>query len=90
MVETERKIPRSASTWQLLAAVRSRITDPARFCLHLVLASTPLLAISGEVFGVVSLRIASNFFLFPLLGLPLPNGQSIPPHRPALSRRGLR
>jgi hypothetical protein len=28
-----------------------------------------LLAISGEVFGIVSLRIVSNFFLFPLLGL---------------------
>ena len=69
MVETERQIPRSASIWQLLAAVRSRITSPVRFCLYLVLASTPLLAISGEVFGIVSLRIVSNFFLFPLLGL---------------------
>jgi len=69
VVETERQIPRSASIWQLLAAVRSRITSPVRFCLYLVLASTPLLAISGEVFGIVSLRIVTNFFLFPLLGL---------------------
>jgi len=68
VVETERQIPRSASIWQLLAAVRSTITSPVRFCLYLVLASTPLLAISGEVFGIVSLRIVSNFFLFPLLG----------------------
>jgi hypothetical protein len=30
--------------------------NPVRFGLYLVLASTPLLAISGEVFGVVSLR----------------------------------
>jgi hypothetical protein len=69
VVETERQIPRPASIRQLLAAVSSRISNPVRFCLYLVLASTPLLAISGEVFGVVSLRIVSNFFLFPLLGL---------------------
>jgi hypothetical protein len=54
---------------QLLATVSGRISSPDRFCLYLVLASTPLLAISGEVFGVVSLRTASNFFLFPLLAL---------------------
>jgi hypothetical protein len=43
--------------------------NPFRFGLYLVLASTPLLAISGEVFGVVSLRTVSNVFLFPLLGM---------------------
>jgi hypothetical protein len=43
--------------------------NPFRFGLYLVLASTPLLAISGEVFGVVSLRTVSNVFLFPLLGI---------------------
>jgi hypothetical protein len=69
VVETERQIPRPTSIQQLLAAVSSRISNPVRFCLYLALASTPLLAISGEVFGVVSLRIVSNFFLFPLLGL---------------------
>jgi hypothetical protein len=37
--------------------------------LYLVLAGTPLLAISGEVFGVVSLRTVSTVFLFPLLGI---------------------
>jgi hypothetical protein len=69
VVETEWQIPRPAPIRQLLTAVSSRISSPGRFCLYLVLASTPLLAISGEVFGVVSLRIVSNFFLFPLLGL---------------------
>jgi len=69
VVETERQIPRPAPIRQLLAAVSSRISSPVRFCLYLVLASTPLLAISGEVFGLVSLRTVSNFFLFPLLGL---------------------
>jgi hypothetical protein len=69
VVETERQISCRASIQQLLAAVSGRISNPVRFCLYLVLASTPLLAISGEVFGVVSLRIVSNFFLFPLLGL---------------------
>jgi hypothetical protein len=39
--------------------------NPVRFGLYLVLASTPLLAISGEVFGVVSLRAVSTLFLFP-------------------------
>lgn len=68
MVESERLIPHPASV-QLLAAVSSRISSPVRFGLYLILASTPLLAISGEVFGVVALRIVSNFFLFPLLGL---------------------
>jgi hypothetical protein len=38
---------------------------PVRFCLYLVLASPPLLAISGEVFGVVSLHAVSTLFLFP-------------------------
>jgi hypothetical protein len=50
-------------------AVRNRIPAPVRFCLYLVLASTPLLAISGEVFGVVSLRTVSSEFLFPLLAI---------------------
>jgi len=50
-------------------AVRNRIPSPARFCLYLVLASTPLLAVSGEVFGVVSLRAVSSEFLFPLLAI---------------------
>jgi hypothetical protein len=54
---------------RLLEAVQSRIPDPIRFFLYLVLASTPLLAISGEVFGVVSLRAVSTLFLFPLLGI---------------------
>jgi hypothetical protein len=43
--------------------------DPVRFGLYVVLASTPLLAISGEVFGVVSLRTVSAVFLFPVLGI---------------------
>jgi hypothetical protein len=50
-------------------AVRNRIPAPVRFCLYLVLASTPLLAISGEVFGVVSLRAVSSMFLIPLLAI---------------------
>ena len=50
-------------------AVRNRVPAPARFCLYLVLASTPLLAISGEVFGVVSLRAVSSVFLLPLLAI---------------------
>jgi hypothetical protein len=50
-------------------ATRERIANPVRFGLYLVLASTPLLAISGEVFGVVSLRTVSALFLFPLLGI---------------------
>jgi hypothetical protein len=58
-----------APVLQLLRAITSRILTPVRFCLYLVLASTPLLAISGEVFGVVSLRTISDFFLFPLLGI---------------------
>ncbi len=43
--------------------------NPVRFGLYLVLASTPLLTMSGEVFGVVSLRAVSTLFLFPLLGI---------------------
>jgi hypothetical protein len=53
----------------LLEAVRKRIPNPVRFSLYLVLAGTPLLAISGEVFGLVSLRAVSFMFLFPLLGI---------------------
>lgn len=60
---------RLAPVPQLLGAVRKRIPNPARFGLYLVLASAPLLAISGEVFGVVSLRTVSSLFLFPLLGI---------------------
>ena len=51
---------------RLLRAVRSALPSPARFWLYLVLASTPLLAVSGEVFGVVSLRAVSMLVLFPL------------------------
>lgn len=54
---------------QLREKVASRIANPFRFGLYLILASTPLLAISGEVFGLVSLRTVSGFFLFPLLGI---------------------
>jgi hypothetical protein len=50
-------------------AIREKIPNPVRFGLYLILASTPLLAISGEVFGVVSLRTVSALFLFPLLGI---------------------
>jgi hypothetical protein len=50
-------------------AVRNRIPSPVRSCLYLVLASTPLLAVSGEVFGVVSLRTVSGEFLFPLIAV---------------------
>jgi hypothetical protein len=49
-------------------AVRSGIPAPGRFCVYLILASTPLLAVSGEVFGVVSLHAVSAFVLVPLLG----------------------
>jgi hypothetical protein len=68
-VETQRQTPRLVPIPRLLEAVQSRIPDPIRFFLYLVLASTPLLAISGEVFGVVSLRAVSTLFLFPLLGI---------------------
>ena len=34
-----------------------------------MLASTPLLAVSADVFGVVSLRTVSSVFLLPLLGI---------------------
>lgn len=50
-------------------AVRNKIPAPIRFGLYLVLASMPLLAISGEVFGVVSLRTVSTMFFFPLLAV---------------------
>jgi hypothetical protein len=69
VTETERQTSRPAPVPQLLSAVRERIPNPVRFGLYLVLASTPLLAISGEVFGVVSLRAVSALFLFPLLGI---------------------
>jgi hypothetical protein len=69
VTETERQTSRPAPVPQLLSAVRERIPNPVRFGLYLVLASTPLLAISGEVFGVVSLRAVSTLFLFPLLGI---------------------
>ena len=69
VVETERQILRPAPVPQLLSAVRERMPNPVRFGLYLVLASTPLLAISGEVFGIVSLRAVSTLFLFPLLGI---------------------
>ena len=69
MVEAGRHSPHPAPIPQLLGTIRDRIPDPFRFGLYLVLASTPLLAISGEVFGVVSLRTVSELFLFPLLGI---------------------
>jgi hypothetical protein len=69
VTETERQTSRPAPVPQLLSAVRERMPNPVRFGLYLVLASTPLLAISGEVFGVVSLRATSTLFLFPLLGI---------------------
>jgi hypothetical protein len=68
-METERQTPRPAPVPQLREAIRERIPTPVRFGLYLVLASTPLLAISGEVFGVVSLRAVGALFLFPLLGI---------------------
>jgi hypothetical protein len=68
VVETEQPA-RPAPIPRLLQAVRTRIPSPARFCLYLVLASTPLLAISAEVFGVVSLRTVSSMFLLPVLGI---------------------
>lgn len=68
-METERQAPRPAPVPQLWEEIRERIPNPVRFGLYLVLASTPLLAISGEVFGVVSLRAVSTLFLFPLLGI---------------------
>src|SRR3974377_1618242 len=64
-----RPSPRLAPVAQLLEAIRERTPDPVRLGLYLVLASTPLLAISGEVFGVVSLRAVSTLFLLPLLGI---------------------
>jgi hypothetical protein len=68
-METGRPSPRLAPVAQLLEAIREKTLDPVRLGLYLVLASTPLLAISGEVFGVVSLRAVSTLFLFPLLGI---------------------
>lgn len=69
MMETDRKIPRAVPVPQLPEAIRERMPNPVRFGLYLVVASTPLLAISGEVFGVVSLRAVSSWFLVPLLGV---------------------
>jgi hypothetical protein len=68
-METERQAPCPAPVPHLLEAMRERMPNPVRFGLYLVLASTPLLAISGVVFGVVSLRAVSTLFLFPLLGV---------------------
>ncbi len=65
MVETEQP----AHPLPIPQAVRNRIPAPARSCLYLVLASTPLLAVSAEVFGVVSLRTVSSVFLLPLLAI---------------------
>lgn len=67
MVETEQ--PARPAPIPRLQAVSDRIANPVRFCLYLVLASTPLLAISAEVFGVGSLRTVSSVFLLPLLGI---------------------
>jgi hypothetical protein len=69
VVETERQTSRWTPIPQPLGAIKQRIPDPFRCGLYLVLASTPLLAISGEVLGVVSLRTVSIVFLFPLLGI---------------------
>ncbi len=68
-MKTERQTRRLAPVTQLLEAIRERVPNPVHFSLHLVLASTPLLAISGAVFGVVSLRAVSVLFLFPLFGI---------------------
>jgi len=68
-METDRRTPRPAPVPHLLEAMRERMPDPVRFGLYLVAASTPLLAISGEVFGVVSLRTVSAVFLFPVLAI---------------------
>jgi len=68
VVETEQPA-RPAPIPQLLHTVSDRIPSPVRFCLYLVLASTPLLTISAEVFGVVSLRTVRSLFLLPLLGI---------------------
>jgi hypothetical protein len=65
VTETERQTSRPAPVPQLLSAVREKMPNPVRFGLYLVLASTPLLAISGEVSGVVSLRAVSTLFLSP-------------------------
>lgn len=69
MMETGRQALRQAPVPHLLEAIRERMPNPVRFGLYLVLASTPLLAISGEVFGVVSLRAVSTLFLFPVLAV---------------------
>jgi hypothetical protein len=63
VIETERQTPRPAPVPHLLEAIRETMPNPVRFGLYLVLASTPLLAISGEVFGVVSLRAVSTLKL---------------------------
>jgi hypothetical protein len=68
-METRRQPLHQAPVPHLLEAIRERMPNPVRFGLYLVLASTPLLAISGEVFGVVSLRAVSTLFLFPLLAV---------------------
>jgi hypothetical protein len=68
-METRRQPLHQAPVPHLLEAIRERMPNTVRFGLYLVLASTPLLAISGEVFGVVSLRAVSTLFLFPLLAV---------------------
>jgi len=68
VVETE-QLARPVPIPQLLRAVSGRIPSPVRFCLYLVLASTPLLAVSAEVFGVVSLRTVASVFLLPMLAI---------------------
>lgn len=69
MMEADRRIPRAVPVPQLPGAIRERMPNPARFGVYVVVASTPLLAVSGEVFGVVSLRAVSTWFLVPLLGV---------------------
>jgi hypothetical protein len=54
---------------RLRQAIKDRVPNPFRLGLYLVIASTPLLAISGEVLGFVSLHAISISFLFPLLGV---------------------
>jgi len=68
-METQQRARHWPLIEQLLAAIRIRIPHPVRFGLYLVLASTPLLSVSGEVFGIVSLRVVSEWFLLPLLGI---------------------
>src|ERR1700739_4159253 len=68
MVDIARQTFRLLPAGRLLGAMISGIPSPGRFCVYLILASTPLLAVSGEVFGVVSLHAVSALVFFPLLG----------------------